>query len=66
MIASPPLNPIFFDCRKHTYLHPNPKDYYTYVSNLFKVIGKSSKVGTNKQENGWDCILFQEKCGDSG
>lgn len=64
IIASPPFNPTLYDCIKHVFQNSSSTDYNIYIRHLFKVIGKSLKVGTNKQQNEWNCILFQEKCID--
>jgi FkbM family methyltransferase len=66
IIVTPPRNPVILDAIKHIYNNPKPSDYLDYVRELLIIVNKNCrnkvKVGENEQKDGWNCILFQEKC----
>ena len=66
IIVTQSQNPVILDAIKHIYKNPKPSNYLNYVNELLHIVNrnckKKVKVGENKQKNGWDCILFQEKC----
>ncbi len=66
IIVTPPRNPVILDAIKHIYNNPKPSDYHNYVRELMNIVTKycrnKVKVGENEQKDGWNCILFQEKC----
>ena len=66
IIATPPRNPILYQCIKHVFQNKNPDDYLLFVTYLYFCLKNSVegalKIGNNPQKNGWNCILFQETC----
>jgi FkbM family methyltransferase len=64
IIVTPPKNPILFDALLQFYTHTNT--YYLYhVKYLFKLLQNNCNndihPGSNIQNNGWICNLFEEK-----
>lgn len=66
IIATPPRNPILYQCIQHVFQNKNPDNYLLFVSYLYSCLKNyvegPLKIGNNPQKNGWNCILFKETC----
>lgn len=66
IIATPPINPILYQCIQHVFQNKNPHNYLTFVTYLYSCLQNSVegplKIGNNPQKTGWNCILFKETC----